>query len=313
MRTPFPTRATRGASLRCTKPESRRHLHSTRPTAAVNSLERGLRGGQLALLALALVVATANGGCALAMGEGLEVAAMSRLALAETAAGEAAMLGARGALAGAEALGTDLSLAETVGSRAMFGARGMAAATGLGMEATELTAFRGAASELFGSRSLLGMGRANVVLRNGTVLAEAEATGAESLAIRSSRSGITVDAVRAGSRVEYRVGGRTVGYSELERGRVQHYLRYSGTDRYAGYDIIEGNRVFQYDASGRLLADTSLEAIRESGTASIFGIAAVAAGVTNDRVVKSKEDKIEKQIQVLLGEIDRFSRSRRQQ
>jgi hypothetical protein len=309
MRTPFPTRATRGASLRYSRPESRRPFHPSKHAVAVNAPER--RQKQPTALALVLVVAAANACCAEAIGIGFEAAA-TRMVITE-GMGEAAMLGARSALGAEAALGTDMALAESVGGRAILGARGIGAVTGLGIEATELAAFRGAASELFESGSLLRVGRANVVLRNGTVLAETEVTGAQSVAVRSARSGVTVDAVRIGSRVEYRVGTRTVGYSELEHGRIQHYLRYSGTNRYAGYDIIEGSRVFQYDVNGRLVAETSLQAVSESGVGASFGMAGVTAAALHARAVRSQEDAIDREMQILVDEINRFSNSRRHQ
>lgn len=270
-------------STRATESTEKVDRWTTTPAVCEVSPGSTCVGPRLLPFALVALIATLNSGCTLAI-RGIAGAGVRGAALGGAARVGAAAIGVRGAA--------------TIG-----------AASRLGLAASEVAAFRGAATTgLLGPRSLAGLGRAQVVGRGGSVLGVVEPAGVDGLVVRTPR-GMAVRAFREGPRVSYRVGGQSVGYSELQDGRVHHYIYESGSARPIGYDVVQNGRVLQYDANGLFVAETSLQRAG-AGSGGAVGIAAtatvLAASLEKDRTA-------ERRARVLLSRIDALLAARRTQ
>jgi hypothetical protein len=219
--------------------------------------------------------------------------------------------------AGAGALGGRVVMGGLRGAALARPALGLGTATRAGVTMADLATVRSAGGALFSSRTAVTAARTRVVAADGSVLGIIEHTSTNRMLIRGAESGLEVNAVRAGSRVTYRLHGQTVGFSELRSGRIHHYVRTAGTDEFVGHDVIRGGRVFQYDADGLLITDTALTALRRSsGSATVAGVGlltAPAAAIEAAARNREKQQQIAAQIRAVQSQISTFTAGGRRQ
>lgn len=229
----------------------------------------------VSLIALGLAVVVSSSGCALAARAGIGGMAM------------------RGVAAGAMRAG------------AVRGVAGAVATSRMGALAADVGAVRGATAALLRPSLVARTGGAQVVSRGGGILGQVEVLGPQRLLVRSAESQVVVHATRVGSQISYRAIGRNVGHSELRGGAVHHYVYDTGGTRYLGYDVVRGGRVFQYDPSGILLAETTLAGSLAGATFPAAALAvAVGASVEAER-------EVDKKVDALMQAIDRFKAGNR--
>jgi len=244
-------------------------------------------------LVLVLLLSTTVSGCAAALGEvalGGELVELGAVRVAAAGALEADALAMAGRLAVQTApleVGGALSTASRIGA-----ASDVAALRGL---ATRFVRTPGALTE---GTQLLG--------RGGSVLGSVESLSANELLVRSG-GGTTIRAIRTGSTLEYRAGGRSLGFSQLRDGRLHHYVHESLGTRYVGYDVAATDgRIFQYDAGGQLIREVYARDLAAQGSPEALALLAAARG--RDR--RSLKADIRSEAQALVAEMTAFRASR---
>jgi hypothetical protein len=148
------------------------------------------------------------------------------------------------------------------------------------VEAAEISVVRTGATALLRSR-VAGL-NAGEVVSGGRVLGVVEPTGAGAILVRA-RGGLTVRALRSGTRVSHTVAGRQIGYSQFRNGRVEHFVIENGLERRLGFDLVRGNRVLQHDDFGRLIAETTIDGLNPAGPTLAAAMATFLAASGDNR------------------------------
>lgn len=263
------------------------------------------RGKVIVAIVLVLVVATTHLGCAAGLAR-LAIRAGPRVGTISAANG-LANVSLRSSIAAAEStVAGALRTSVLVGGRSVVGSAALSVA-----ELTEVACIRGASATLVGSRPMTALSRTHVVGSNGSILGSVEATGMDAIAIRNSRSGVTVHAVRDGRVITYHSRGDLIGFSEVQNGRVHHYISDNAGHYFIGYDLVRGGRVFQHDYSGTLVMETTFEGFAaNTGFATASAAAALLLAAAEEFLEDSRKQALDETIRAhashVIGVIDHY-------